>query len=450
MSSTLNVGAALALDSQTGLGTGIDVSSYVQAALAAQSAPLTLAQQQQSQLTTQTTALNTLSSELQSLLAAAQALNDPAGQFNALSVTSSNTSAVVASATAGAATGNHTVTVNSLATTSSEYSQTFATSSTPTNTGTFNISVGGAAAVPITVNSTNNTLAGIASAINAAGAGVTASVINDASGSRLAIVSNTSGAPGDISISGDTVGLGFTKSANGLNASLVVDGIPISSASNTVTGVISGVTLNLLSANPNVPVSLSVAPDATQAQSAINSFVTAYNAVVNDLNSQVAVDPSTGQQGPLGSDSSINLVQDQVLSAVAYAVSGNSGIVNLASIGVNFNDDGTLTVDNGTLSSALASNFQAVQNFLQGGASSFGANLTASLQSLTDPTQGPVALDLNGISLTQQDLTQQINDFQAQLAVAQQTLNAKFSQVDTILQELPLLQAQVASQLSSL
>jgi len=450
MSSTLNVGAALALDSQTGLGTGIDVSSYVQAALAAQSAPLTLAQQQQSQLTTQTTALNTLSSELQSLLAAAQALNDPAGQFNALSVTSSNTSAVVASATAGAATGNHTVTVNSLATTSSEYSQTFATSSTPTNTGTFNISVGGAAAVPITVNSTNNTLAGIASAINAAGAGVTASVINDASGSRLAIVSNTSGAPGDISISGDTVGLGFTKSANGLNASLVVDGIPISSASNTVTGVISGVTLNLLSANPNVPVSLSVAPDATQAQSAINSFVSAYNSVVNDLNSQVAVDPSTGQQGPLGSDSSINLVQDQVLSAVAYAVSGNSGIVNLASIGVNFNDDGTLTVDNGTLSSALASNFQAVQNFLQGGASSFGANLTASLQSLTDPTQGPVALDLNGISLTQQDLTQQINDFQAQLAVAQQTLNAKFSQVDTILQELPLLQAQVASQLSSL
>jgi len=445
-----NVGAATAISSTTGLGTGIDVSSYVQAALSQLSGPLALAEQQQAQLSNQTTALNTLNSNLQSLLSAAQSLNDPAGQFNSLDVTSSDPSLLAASATAGSAQGNHTVTINSLATTSSEYSADQATSSTPTNTGSFQIQVGTGTPVTINVTSANNTLAGIASAINASGADVTASVINDAGGARLSIVSNLSGAPGDLTISNDTVGLGFTKAVTGVNASLTVDGIPISSTSNAVTGAINGVTLNLIAADPNTQVDLTIQPDVTQAEAAINSFVSAYNTVVSGLDSQFAVDPTTGQQGPLATDSSATIAQDLVLSAATYAPGGNSTIPNLASLGLNFNDDGTITVDQGTLANALQNNFAAVQNFLQGSSTAFAPNLVNTLQNLTEPSAGVIAVDLTGISNQQQSLSQQINDFQAQLAIQQQTLTTYYSQIDTTLEELPELQAQVASQLSSL
>jgi flagellar hook-associated protein 2 len=445
-----NVGAATAISSQTGLGAGIDVSAYVQAALAQQSAPLTIAQQQQTQLTNQTTALNTLESQLQALQTAVEALSDPAGQFNSLGATSSDPSLLLASATAGAPQGNHTVTISNLATTSSEYSAELASSSAPTNTGAFQIQVGSGTPVTINVNSTNNTLSGIAAAINSSGAGVTANVVSDANGARLSIVSNTSGQPGDLTISSDTVGLGFTKAVTGVNAALTVDGIPITSTTNTVNGAINGVTLNLVGADPTTQVDLAIAPDVTQAEAAINSFVSAYNTVVTGLNSQFAVDPTTGQQGPLGTDSSATLVQNEVLAAAAYAPGGSSTITNLTSLGLNFNDDGTITVDQGALANALQSNYTAVQGFLQSGSSAFATSFLTTLQNLNDPTQGAIAVDLNGISSTQQSLTQQINDFQAQLAVTQQTLTAYYSQIDTTLQELPLLQAQVASQLSSI
>ena len=445
-----NVGAATAISSATGLGSGIDVSSYVQAALSQLSGPLTLAEQQQTQLSNQTTALNTLDSNLQGLLTAVQSLNDPAGQFNSLDVTSSDPSLLAASATAGTAEGNHTVTINNLATTSSEYSADQTSSSTATNTGSFQIQVGTGTPVTINVTSANNTLAGIASAINASGAGVTANVVNDAGGARLSIVSNTSGAPGDLTISNDTVGLGFTKAVKGINASLTVDGIPISSTSNTVTGTINGVTLNLIAADPNTQVDLTIQPDVTQAEAAINSFVSAYNTVVSGLDSQFAVDPTTGQQGPLATDSSVTIAQDLVLSAAGYAPGGNSSIANLASLGLNFNDDGTITVDQSTLANALQNNFAAVQNFLQGSSTAFAPNFINTLQNLTEPSAGVIAVDLTGISNQQQSLAQEISDFQAQLALKQQTLTAYYSQIDTTLQELPLLQAQVASQLSSL
>src|SRR4029077_14327053 len=85
-------------------------------------------------------------------------------------------------------------------------------------------------------------------------------------------------------------GLNFTKPVTGTNASLTIDNIPISSATNTVTGAIQGVTLNLVAANLNATVTLNVSPDATQATTAINQFVTAYNKVLGDINAQYVVD----------------------------------------------------------------------------------------------------------------------------------------------------------------
>ncbi len=243
--------------------------------------------------------------------------------------------------------------------------------------------MGSATPVTVTVNSSNNTLSGLAASINSQNAGVNASVIQDANGYRLAPVSTATGAPGDLTVSGNTTGLSFTKAVTGKNASLVVDGIPISSATNTVSNVINGVTLNLGSPSPGTPVNVNVGPDSTQITGAINNLVSAYNTVIGEINSQFAVGSDGSGGGPLEADNTLRDVQSQLLGVISYSVTGNSGIVNLASLGVNLNDDGTLSVDSGALASALSSNFSAVQNFLQNSTTGFAQNLSNVLANVT-------------------------------------------------------------------
>src|SRR5260370_165186 len=140
--------------------------------------------------------------------------------------------------------------------------------------------------------------------------------------SRRGRVSTASGAPGDVTVSGNATGLSFTKAVTGTNASLVVDSIPISSASNTVSNVINGVMLNLGSPSPSTPVTVNVNPDTTQVTSAINTLVNAYNTVITEINSQfnVAADGSGG--GPLETDNSLREVQSQLLGALSNSISG--------------------------------------------------------------------------------------------------------------------------------
>jgi flagellar hook-associated protein 2 len=311
------------------------------------------------------------------------------------------------------------------------------------------VKVGSNASTTVTIDSTNNTLSQLADTINNQNIGVSASVIQDSNGYRLALVSTASGAPGDATISGNTTGLSFTKAVTGTNASLVVDGIPISSASNTVSNVINGVTLSLGSASPSAPVTVNVNPDTTQATTAINNLVNAYNTVIGEINSQfnVASDGSGG--GPLETDNSLRDVQAQLLGALSYSIPGNSGIVNLASIGVNFNNDGTLSVDSGKLTSALSSNFSAVQNLLQNSTNGFSQNLSAVLTNINGAGTGILSLDAQSVTSTSQSLTKQISDLQASLLVQQANLTTIYAQVNTTLQELPLLESQITQQLAS-
>ena len=112
--------------------------------------------------------------------------------------------------------------------------------------------------------------------------------------------------------------------------------------------------------------SLALSPDADQATTAVNSFVSAWNTVVKDLNAQFAVASDGTGGGPLEADSTLRGIQNQLLSAVTTSLTGNNGVVNLASIGVNMNTDGTLTVDSGVLTNAVSNNFTSVQNLFQG------------------------------------------------------------------------------------
>jgi len=449
MSATgINLGSLGATSGLGGLGAGIDVQAFVQAALAAPENQVQTLQTEQTSFSSQTSALQTIQNDLSNLQTAEQALSDPLGALNSQTATSSNSNVLSAAADGTATAGVHTITVNSLATTSSYYTNVVATGDTTIAAGSFQLQVGSDQPVTITIDSTDNTLNELAASINNQNLGVTASVINDANGSRLALVSNQTGTPGNLTVSNNTTALTFTQAASGNNASITVDGIPISSTTDTVTGVIPGVTLTLNSPSAS-PLTLTVGTDTSSATTAINNFVSAYNQAINDINAQFAVASDGSGVQPLEADGTLRDAQSQLLGALSYALSGNNGIVNLTSLGINVNNDGTLSVDSGTLQSALQNNYAAVQNFFQNTTSGFAQNLDTVLTNLNAAGTGSLTLDAQGIAQTQQDLATQINDLNANILTQQQTLTQTYSQVNVTLQELPLLIQQITAQLGT-
>jgi flagellar hook-associated protein 2 len=446
----------------TGLGQGINVQQFVQYAVANQQATITNLQNQESALGTQNNELSTIAADFTTLDNAVQALNDPMGAMNALAATSSNPNELAASISSSASAGYHTIEVNSLATTATAYSDEVP-SATTALTGTLSITPFGASqaiSVPTDATDGTTTLNGLVAYINShSNLGVTASVVQDANGARLALVSDTGGTNGSFTATAslsytdaqrNTATAGFNVGTPGKNGSISVDGVPVATTSNTVTDAIPGVTLNLSpSAGPGSTFSLQIAPDMSQATAAINSFVNAYNAVTTEINNQFNV-TSTGGGGPLENDNTLRQAQSMLLNAISYSMTGNNGIVNLASMGIDMNDDGTLTVNNSTLASALATNSSAVQNFFQNATNGFAAQLDNAIQTINAPSNGMLSIDSQSNSTMVQQLNQQITDLQAQLVVQEQQLTATYAQVNTTLQELPMLENQLSQQLAGI
>jgi flagellar hook-associated protein 2 len=430
-------------------GAGIDVSSIVDQIIFAEQAPERIWQQQQIALAAQTSSLNSLSSGVNALQAKVQALSDLSGAFAAQVATSSQPDLVTVSAQSNAAAGVHTLIINHLATVSSYYTDPVASSSTTLAHGTFTLA-GGQGTSLITIDASNDTLDKLYAYVNANNYGVQASVINDAGGARLALLSKTSGLLGDLSVTLNGTGLVFQKSADGINASFSLDGVPLSSTTNTVSSPLPGVTLNLLAANPAKPVTISVGPDTAGITQTINDFVSAYNSAIGSVNSQFKASANSGA-GPLANNSALRSLQSSLLSDVTFSVTGNNGVVNLASIGIDLQNDGTLSVDISKLSSALSTQFADVKTFFQSGvAGGFGNNFSSDLTALTSPASGLLSLNLNENNANQQALTRQINDFEDRLANRRQFLINQYSQVDAMLRQYPLILAQITGQLASI
>jgi len=444
----------------TGASTpGIDVNAAVAAAVSAARAPERIWQADQATLSSQSTDLTSLSTAVSNLEADLNTLNDPMGAMNSLSLTSAQSSVVSGTATTGAVAGTHTVVVNNLVQTGSWYSDPVS-SATFASGGSFNIVTGSGSNIvstPITVAS-GTTLSQVASDINGQKLGVTASVITDSSGSRLSILSNTSGTSGDFSISAGTNDsgastplLGFTQAQAGKDASITVDGTPATSATNTFSGVLSGVTLNLASASPGTPIGITIAPDAGAVGSAIQSFVTDYNSIVSGLNSQFTYSTSNGTEGDLSGDSTVRALQQQLLTAMTYTAPGGGADSNLGSMGISMGNDGTLTINSTTLNNELTNNFAAVQSFFQGGAlNGFAGQLSTQLSTYTDPSDGAFTVDLQSISSTNTSLTSQINDFETNYITPLQTnLQSEFSQAEIALQSMPQQQQMLNAELGN-
>jgi flagellar hook-associated protein 2 len=373
--STISSGTS-SLGSISGIVSGLDTTSIISKLQAYAQKPIDLLTTQQTDATSKLTAWQDLNTRLLALKIKADALASPTS-FQAKAATVSSDSALSVSATSEAVAGSTTITVNRLAQAQVEQSQGYSdTGTTTVGTGTVTVGVG-AAAKQITINSSNNTLSGLRDAINSAGVGVTASITDLGSLSthdyHLVLTSNTTGEANAVTwtptLSGGTAPTWTTTTAAS-DASITVGSgstaTTLTKSSNTISDVMSGVTLNLKAADVSNPVTVTITADTSGMSTAISDFVDQYNSVVNTISAQFAYSSDTQTSGALMGDYTLQSIQSD-LSQVLNVVPGLSSDANsLTQIGFTMASDGTLSVDQDTLSSALASNPDSVMNLFAG------------------------------------------------------------------------------------
>ena len=420
-------------------GQGFDVATTVTQIQASEQAIETPWQTQLTALQAQDTVFSSLGTDLSTLTTSLQALTDAEGVFSEMEGSSSDTDALsLTSAGTGAVAGSHTITATQLAQTSS-YVSSAITNASDTLSGSVTIQ-----GTTFTVDSSDNTLATLSAAINSADVGVTASVLTDSSGSRLSLVSGTSGAAGQLTVSASLAdassgnsSVTFQTGETGQDAILTVDGVSITSPSNTVTNAIPGVTFQLLSAsstNP-VPVQVQITNDTTDIGTAMSSFVSAYNAVITDINTQEGND-SSGNPEPLFGNPTMALLQSGLTGSL-FTGAASGSITNITQLGLSVNDDGTLTLDADTLDSALNSNFSDVTGFLQN-TGSFGQTMATTLNDLgTQAPNGSIYLAQQQNTAQEAALKTDITNENALLATQKTTLTTELNTANEILQSIP-------------
>ncbi len=310
-------------------GTGFDVSATVSSIVANLEKIETPWKTQLSTLQSQDTAISSLGTLLSSLSDDMSALTDFTGVLAQKTGSSSDTNVVeLTAATSAATSGSHSVIVNSLAKTSSGY-LTEVPSASDNLTGAMTLQVGNGTTHTISLPAGGGTLASLASAINSSGAGISAGILTDSTGSRLSLVSATSGGAGNITVTSNSLAdssngnapLSYKSTVTGVDASLNIDGVDLLSPSNTTTNLIPGVTFQILSPTATdsnrdpVPVQVIIANDNADVESAINTMVTDYNSLIKAINAQTGNDAS-GNAQPLFGSPTLSLLQQQLLSSI--------------------------------------------------------------------------------------------------------------------------------------
>ena len=384
-------------------GTGFDVTSTVNTIIGNLQNVETPWKNQLSALQSQDAVISNLGTLFSSLSNDMSSLTDFQGVLAQKTGSSSDTNVLeLTSASASATAGTHTVVVNNLAATSSGYLAPIQNAS-DTLSGSITLQAGSGTATTFDISTLQNqTLAGLAAAINSSGIGITASVLTDSSGSRLSLVSGTSGANGNITVSANTIAdgttsLGYTSAVTGTDASLTIDGINLTSSSNTVTNLIPGVTFQLLAPSAvGSQVQVIIGNDNSAVESAINSFVNDYNSLVKAINAQEGND-SSGNPEPMFGSPTISLLQQQLLGglntqnpsgyldAIANASDTLSGSITIQ---VGSGSAQTVNVGDSSTPATLAGLAQAINTAGIGVTANVVTNSTGSQLELLSNTAG--------------------------------------------------------------
>lgn len=484
--------------SSPGVGSGLDVKTLVSQLMAFERAPITLLDKKEASYQAKLSSFGSLKSSLASLQTAAKALSTP-DKFSPMKAGIADATILSASAGSTAVAGSYEVEVKSLAqsqklmmsASAGGGTEGYAGTNTVVGTGTITINFGtytppeAPATTPgftvnpdkpdaktIVIDSGNNTLAGIRDAINAANAGVSASIINDGStnGFRLSLTSTDSGARNAMQISvadatGDLAQLNYDPSsaapeATRLNenvtakdAVIKVDNVTITRQSNTITDAIQGVTLNLSKTMPaDTTTKITLTRDTSNVKAAVEGFVKAYNDTNKAIRDATAYDASTGKAAVLAGDSTVRSIQSQLRGLFSTPLSGApAGMTMLSDVGISFQKDGSLAIDETKFGKALADPAKDMGKLFSstGSIKGYAWQVDVLAGKILSPV-GQLADRTNSFNQTIKDIGTRRDAMNTRLVSVEQRYRDQFAALDTLVANMTTTSNFLAQQLANL
>lgn len=455
--------------SSLGSGSGLDLEGIVTKLMSVEQQPLTALAQKEAGFQSRLSAFGLLKGALSGVQNIAKTLADKT-TYTGTSAAVADTSVVTATTTSSASAASYAISVGQLAQAQVLRTNTnFAATTDTFNSGSLSISVGGATATNITIDSSNNTLGGIRDAINNANAGLTATIINDGTTNRLLLSSITTGlTAGAISVVATDSAAGGSNALTLLNnaslisvqdpldASLSINGLAITRASNTITDAVSGVTLNLVKAGTlAVPLKtqLTISRNTASIQGTINAFVANYNTAVKQIKSLSAYDSTNKAASLLTGDSTVRNIQSQLANLVGTPISGvDGGISRLSDIGITLQKDGTLSTDSTKLAAALndpGKNIAALFTSTSAGNEGIAVRFNAVLEGFVG-SSGLIADRSDGINRSIKSIEGRRDALSIRLTKIEANYRAQFSALDSTIASLQRTSTFLTQQLSAL
>lgn len=447
-----------------GAGSGLDTRSIVDSLVEAQRAPAQAAIERNIQKTeTRISAYGVVKSSISALKAAFDQLKD-VSDLKSFNVSASSGADFTSTSSSEASPGNHSITVESLAERDIWASNQFVTDSDSLNSGatfTLDITVDG---VLTSVSVTDTTPAGVVDAINNADLGISANLVNTGTGATpyQISLSGEEGADNAFTVTSGSADVSFsTQLSTASDASIVVNGISITRASNTIDDVIDGVTLNLQAAS-NVAQSLSVASDTTQAKDALTNLVSVYNDVYEIFKSLRTIDNSSDDElvGSLSTDGPFRGILNQIRGMVTGVSSTAAGDVDsFSALGISINREGYLEINDARMTEQLNSNFDDVVSALTGGTEGLSefSQVDAGLAGDASKALAEM-LRINGV-LSQVEISGEkklstyetrLADLDARMALLFDRYTAQFSAMQSIVDQMNSTRSYLEQQLNNL
>jgi len=446
-----------------GIGSGLDIESLVSQLVAAEGQPaINRLDTQEAKLQANLSAFGSLKSALSNFQTAVQSLQTDSS-FQGRKASSSNNELFTASASTQATQGQYDIEIEQLAQAAKLTSNSgdFAEASDVVGTGTLTINFG-SESFSLTIDDSNNTLAGIRSAINNAedNPGVTATIVSSDNGPRLVLSSDNLGSSNAITTvatdndAGDGNDLARLNALeNNVNseaakdAVIYVDGQKVTRNSNSFSDVIDGVTLSLAKAEVGTVEKLTISRDESATKTKINSFIKAYNALATTTGQLSSYNADTGAAGQLLGDSTLRSVQSQIRQAITSSVSGLD-FGTLAEIGITTDENNNLVLDEEKLDQVLATDYASVSGLFSS-ETGVANKLNTILEGFVG-TEGLLNTRTDGIESS----IGRIDDQREQLAVRLESVEARyraqFSAMDILVGQLQGIGDFLTQQLASL
>jgi len=426
-------------------GGAIDVNSIVSQLMTIERRPLDVLQKRESDIQSKLSAFGRVQGALSTLDSALAKLQSST-TFNATKATASGDGLTVAS-DASAVPGRYSIVVTSLARAQSSASSAFADSSAAIGSGTITIKDAQgnvAAAIQIGGSGEPQTVAALRDAINAADAGVRASLVTDSSGTRLLLTSSDTGATNAFTVeasgtpAAELANLTAAPAQAAADAALTLNGLALTSASNKLTGVVEGLTIDLKKEQPATPIDITVDRDADAVKAALDDFIKAYNDAEKLYDDLSKYDPNTRTGAILNGDSALRRMHSQLKSLLTASRTAAAGeYTRLSQVGVELQADGSVKLNEDKFRAAAAADPAKVSRLFTTASAiadeqGFGVRMHIAITAFIDP-EGTLGSRQEGLRASIRTLDTQQERWNARLALIEQRLRDQYSRLDALL-----------------